>query len=55
MNTQPYPLHSKLHPLEVHDADGPIATLSNAPLYGLLGGDGQEGPLLKHRNILFQL
>ena len=46
------PLHSKLHPLEVHNADGPIATLPNTPLHSLPGGEGQEGPLLKGSNVL---
>ena len=46
------PVYSKLRPLEVHDADGPIATLSNTPLYSLLRGEGQKGPLLKGNDIL---
>ena len=28
-----HPLHSKLHPLEVHNADGAIASLSDAPVH----------------------
>ena len=50
-----HPLHSKLCPLEVHDADGPIATLSNTPLHSLSGGEGQEGPLLKGSNALYTM
>ena len=48
-----HPLHSKLCPLEVHDADGPIATFSNTPLHSLSGGEGQEGPHLKGSNALY--
>ena len=47
-----HPLHGKLRPLKVHDADGPIATLSNTPLYSLSGGEGQEGPHLNCSNFL---
>ena len=46
------PLHSKLCPLKVHDADGPIATLSNTLLHSLPGGERQEGPHLKGSNAL---
>ena len=47
-----YPLDSKLHSFEVYNGDGPIASLSNAPLHSLPGGEGQEGPLLKGSNTL---
>ena len=47
-----YPFDSKLHSFEVHDGNGPIASLSNAPLHSLPGGEGQEGPLLKGSNTL---
>ena len=47
-----HPLHGKLRPLEVHDADGPIATLSNTPLYSLSGGEGQDRLRLKCSNFL---
>ena len=47
-----HPLHSKLRSLEVHYADGPIATFSNTPLYSLSRGEGQKGPHLKGSNAL---
>ena len=47
-----YPLDSKLHSFEVYNGDGPITSLSNAPLHSLPGGEGQEGPLLKGSNTL---
>ena len=47
-----HPLDSKLCPLEVHNTDGAIASLPNAPLHSLPGGEGQEGPLLKGSNTL---
>ena len=48
-----HPLHGKLRPLEVHNADGPIATLSNTPLYSLSGGEGLDGLRLKCSNFLY--
>ena len=48
-----YPLDSKFNSFEVYDGDGPIASLSNAPLHSLPGGEGQEGPLLKGSNTLW--
>ena len=48
-----HPLHCKLQSLEVDDADGAIASLPNAPLHSLPGGEGQEGPLLKGSNTLY--
>ena len=50
-----HPLHGKLRPLEVHNADGPIATLSNTPLYSLSRGERQEGPRLKGSNALITM
>ena len=47
-----HPLDSKLCPLEAHNTDGAIASLPNAPLHSLPGGEGQEGPLLKGSNTL---
>ena len=47
-----HPFHCELQSLEVYNADGAIASLPNAPLHSLPGGEGQEGPLLKGSNTL---